>query len=85
MVVSTFMRGCALCFVLLLLNLHPSAWGEARLCRWSRSPGQGRVMRLKVGRVLPLLYAIPAGSTTSSPQSQAGAAVLAEGEGRDQA
>lgn len=85
MVVPAFMHSCALCFILLLLNLHPSVWGEGKTMQVVVLPRIERVMWLKVGRVLPLLYTVPAGSTTSSPQSQAGASVLAAGEGRDQA
>lgn len=82
MVVSAFTCGRALCFVLLLLNLfHPSVWGKAKLCRWSRSPRQGELCDWKLAE---LLYTVPAGHTTSSLQSQAGAWVLAEEEDMSQ-
>lgn len=81
MVLSALIPLCALCLALFLPNCHLSAWGKVGLCRWLCSPG----LWLESGRVLELLYAIPAGGSTSSLQGWAGALTLAKGEAREQA
>lgn len=50
---SIFTRGCALCFVLPLINLHPSAQGKAKLCRWLHSTGQGELCDWKLAESCP--------------------------------